>query len=501
MSGSVAESLALVRQAMLGNGGGGGDPLAKAFLQPTSATTGLQVYDLEAPAKLLYPVLTPLRNKIPRVGGGRGIQANWRAITAINPGNISAGLGQGNRGGVIDQTVMEYFAAFRGIGLDNFVTFEADMSAEGFQDLKATAVQSLLRSLMIQEEMLIVGGNGITGLGVTPTPSVTAYGIGGTIGALTTVQVGCVALTLEGWRNSTVAFGVPGMLTRTNADGSTDTYGGGAAAPSAIGSVTTVGAGSSISADVQPVVGAFGYAWYAGVAGVQYLVAITTINSVLVTALPVTGQAFTAITGDNSVNGLVFNGFSAIAATPGSGAYWAAMPTGVDGTGTPLTADGAGGIVEIDAALEAFWNNYKLGPSEMWVSSQEQNFFRRKVLTAPAGGAVPLSRFTINTQQGNIRGGSSVRGYLNPFGMGQAEEIPIRLHPDLPPGNIMFLTDSLPYALNDVANVYQMKMRKEYYQIEWPLRTRKYEYGCYADEVLQHYFPPSLGFITNIARG
>jgi hypothetical protein len=52
-----------------------------------------------------------------------------------------------------------------------------------------------------------------------------------------------------------------------------------------------------------------------------------------------------------------------------------------------------------------------------------------------------------------------------------------------------------------VQNVYQMKTRKEYYQIEWPLRTRKYEYGVYADQVLQHYFPPSVGFITNIGKG
>lgn len=506
MSGNVQDALRLVREIMAANGpASGNDPLAKAFLQPASATTGLQVYDLEAPAKLLYPVLTPLRNKIPRVGGGRGIQANWRAITAINPGNLSAGLGQGNRGGVIDQTIMEYFAAFRGIGLDNYVTFEADMSAEGFQDLKATAVQSLLRSLMIQEEMLILGGNGITGLGQTPLPSLTAITSGGVIGNSTWVYVGCIALTLEGYRtasSNTLAVGVPGILTRTNADGSTDSYGGGSAAPSNVASVETTASSSSISGHVTPVTGAFGYAWYMGASsGAMYLFSISTINSFLWTAaIPGSGQLYSQLSGDNSVNQLVFNGFSAIAATPGSGAYYAAMPTGTDGVGTVLTPDGSGGIVEIDTALEAFWNNFKLSPSEMWVSSQEQNFFRRKVLQAPSGG-IPLARFTFTTGQGQVRGGTSVRGYLNPFGMGQAEEIPIRLHPDMPAGNIMFLTDVLPYALNDVANVYQMRMRKEYYQIEWPLRTRKYEYGCYADEVLQHYFPPSLGFITNIAPG
>jgi hypothetical protein len=44
-----------------------------------------------------------------------------------------------------------------------------------------------------------------------------------------------------------------------------------------------------------------------------------------------------------------------------------------------------------------------------------------------------------------------------------------------------------------------MRMRREYYQIEWPQRSRKYEYGIYADGVLQNYFPPSQGVITNIA--
>src|SRR5580765_5167480 len=257
MSGSVSESVRAVREVMAANTPQlGASPLTKFFVQPSTATTGLQVYDLEAPAKLLYPVLTPLRNKIPRVSGGRGIQANWRAITAINTTNVSAGLGQGNRGGVMDQTGKEYFAAYRGIGLDNYVSFEADMSSEGFQDLKSTAVQSLLRALMIQEERILLGGNGITGLGTTPTPSVTNITTGGTIGTGITVQVGCVALTMEGKRLANMTTGVPGVISRTNADGTVDTYGGGAAAPSTLGTVATTTATAQISARVAPVVGA-----------------------------------------------------------------------------------------------------------------------------------------------------------------------------------------------------------------------------------------------------
>ena len=50
-----------------------------------------------------------------------------------------------------------------------------------------------------------------------------------------------------------------------------------------------------------------------------------------------------------------------------------------------------------------------------------------------------------------------------------------------------------------MTNIIQMKMRAEYYAIEWPHRTRKHEFGVYADGLLQNYFPPAFGVINNIA--
>jgi hypothetical protein len=91
-------------------------------VQPGSATTGLQAYNLEAPAKNLFPILTPLRNEIPRVSGGFAIQANWKAITGHQHQQQRAGLSEGKRGGVIAQAVTEYLAAFRGFGLENFTS-------------------------------------------------------------------------------------------------------------------------------------------------------------------------------------------------------------------------------------------------------------------------------------------------------------------------------------------------------------------------------------------
>jgi len=474
--------------------------LAKAWTQSGSAVTGITAYDLEGPAKKLYPVITPLRIMIPRVSGKGGIQANWRAVTGINTNGLSAGVGGGNRGGVIATTTANYTAAYQGLGLEDYATFEADYAAEGFDDVKALAVEGLLRSLMIQEERIILGGNNSMALGTTPTPTVSTSTTGGAL-ANATYNVFCVALTMEGYLNASVAGGTTGLVSRTNADGSVDTYGGGASGKSAAASQATTGSNvSTISASVAAVTGAVAYAWYWGTAGNELLGAITTINSVLISATATGTQNISAVSGtDYSQNSLIFDGlltFTSKGAT--NGGYRKVMASGTPGTGTPLTADGTGGVVEIDAALQSFWDNYRLSPDTIWVSSQEQKNISLKVLAGAANGA---QRFVFNTEQGQIAGGNMVRSYLNKFAMDGAQEIPIRLHPNVPTGTVLFTTSRLPYPLSNVQSVLRILTRRDYYQIEWPQRSRKYEYGIYADEVLQNFFPPAFGMITNIANG
>lgn len=480
-----------------------GDPLNKAFTQSASPTTGLTFYDLEHPAKTLYPVLTPLRNEIPRVSDGMGTQANWRAITAINTQNTSGGVAEGRRGGVISTTVTEYMAAFRGIGLEDTVTMEADWAGQGFDDVKARAAQGLLNSMMIEEEKIILGGNGGNGvaLGTTPTPTVSDITTGGALAYNTAYSVICVALSYDGYQNASVANGVRGLVSRTNADGTTDQYGGGSARQSAAGTVTTANDSNNthgLRASVTAVRGACGYAWFVGTAGAERLEAITSINSVALLSLAGTGQLATSLPmTDYSKNSLVFDGLLTQAFNLTGGSYFYSMPTGTAGVGTGLTADGAGGVTEFDVALRSLWDNYKLGPDVIWVSSQEIDWVRKKIMTGASNAA---QRFVFAANQNGLMGGSSVRGYTNPFTMSAAGEfIPIKLHPHMPPGTVMMLTHSLPYRLNNVNNVIQMKLRKDYYQIEWPMRTRMYEYGIYMDGVLQHYFPPSMAVINNIA--
>ena len=486
------------------------DDLIKSFAQPGSATTGLQAYNLEAPSKKLYPILTPLRNSIPRIGGGYATQANWKAITNINAGNTRIGVSEGKRGGVITHTQSEFLAAFRGFGLENFVTFEANYSSKNYEDVKALAVQMTLEGTMVQEERMILGGNTSVAMGTTPTPTLSTATTGGTLAAQTQSVI-CVALGLQayldtvGVNNGSIgqffdptASIVPGAITRTNIDGTTDTFGGGSAQKSAAATQVTTGSTSTVTATVTPVSGAVGYAWFIGLGGSEKLAGVTSINSYVFTAPPGAGNqlASTLAASDNSTSSLDFDGLLYQAWKSGSNAYIATQATGVAGTGTPLTSDGAGGIVEFEAAFVNFYNKYRMSPTKIYVSSQELVNITKKII---ANGGAPLLRLTMDaTNSGTIQAGVVVGEYLNKV---TGTKVPLVVHPNIPAGTVFMFTENLPYPLSNVSNVCQMLMRQEYYQLEWPLKTRRYEYGVYADGVLQHYAPFSMGIITNIANG
>lgn len=482
------------------------DDLAKNFTQSSSAISGITAYDLEGPAKLLFPVLTPLRNKIPRVVGGMGIQANWRAVTGVDTSNAGVGVSEGNRGAVMGQTTKDYIAAFKGLGMDNNVTFEADFAAKGFDDVKALAVRTLLEALMIGEEKVILGGNTSTALGTAGTPTVADVPASvGTLAYNTAYSTIIVALTLDAYLNanqSTTAPALPLSGNRTLADGTIEAYNRGTSIKSTNASVTTSNDTlntHSITASWAVTPGAVAYAVFFGPAGSEKLNQIVTINSAKITAVSAAGaQAAAAnFTVDNSQNSLVFDGILTQIQASGSGAYVATQATGTAGSGTGLTADTAGGIVEFNAALKSFWDNYRISPDEIWVASQEQTNIQKKVLNGTTSTA---QRFVFNVDQQNIIGGTSVEAYTNPYSIDGNNTIPIKLHPFLPAGTVLFWTDKLPYPLSNVTNVVRMLLRRDYYQIEWPQLRRKYEYGVYMDGVLQNYFPPSFGVITNIGN-
>jgi hypothetical protein len=483
--------------------------LMKASLgKSVTISTGLTAYDLQAPAKNLYPVITPLRNSLPRVQRQfPGDAARWRAIMSVTGSGFDAmgWIPEGQRSASMNYVANLLVAPYVTLGEEDTVTFEAEAAAQGFEDVNSTATLRLLQKTMRKEEHALLGGNTSLALGTAPTPTLSASGTGATLPALT-YSVIVVALTFEGYSNSSLSGGVATTKTITGNDGNTYTLNGGASMRSA-NALQAVTLGQTLSASVAVVNGAVAYAWFVGAAGSESLQAITNLNSATFSAPLLTGQQLAStVAADNSRNvGLAFDGLLTDGFNPSTASYVQALATGTAGTGSFLTSSGRGSVVEIDNMLMSMWNNYRISPTVLYVNSQEQRNITTKCLTNASG---PLLRYNV---QGDgdaslpygITANGTVRWYYNPYSVDGGNDIPIKVHPDLPPGTILAFCERLPvwYQSNEVPNVAEVLTRRDYYRVDWPLRTRRREYGVYSEEVLAIYASFGIGIITNIGNG
>lgn len=471
-----------------------------------SITTGagLVAYDLQGPAKNLYPVFTPLRNKIPRVGGGVGVATNWKVISSIvGSGFDSSGwVPEGQRSGRMSYTTAPKAANYITMGEEDSVTFEAVNAGKTFEDVRASMSVRLLQKVMLKEENAIMHGNASIDLGTPTAPTLSASGTGATLpGAPTTYSVIVVGLTASGFYNSSLAAGVATTKTITGADSATFTLNGGSSNQSAA-ATQAITLGQNLVCSTPAIRGAAAYAWYVGAAGAEKLEAITTINSCTFSAALTGGtrQAATAITADCSKNaGLAFDGLLTTGLNPANQAYVKTMATGNSG----LTSSGRGSVVEIDTMLQSMWDNYQISPSVLYMNSQEIKNVTNKVMADANGSLVRYNSNGQGNQPYAITAGGVVSAYFNPFMPDGGAIIPVKIHPKMPPGMIMGWAEELPmyYQNNEVQNVAEMKTRQDYYQIDWPLRTRQYETGVYAESVLAIYATFAIGIICNINNG
>jgi hypothetical protein len=497
MNGNVTQdTLFLMKQALAKSG-----DLAKSI----TLSTGLTAIDLQAPSKNLYPTVTPLRNSIARVGGGTGTATSWRAVNAITGSGYDAmgWVPEGQRSARMSYTTSTKSATFVTIGEEDQLSFEAEAAAQGFEDLDATMTLRLLQKMMRKEECGILGGNASLSLGTPATPTLSASGSGATLPAATYSAI-VVALTFEGWKNASLSGGVATSQNFTGADGNSYTLNAGSSNKSA-NATQAVSSGQTLYAAVTPIAGAVAYAWYVGAAGSETLQAITTINSASFgAALASSRQAATAISADCSANAsLAFDGLLTAALNPANSAYVNTLATGTAGIGSTLTPSGRGSIEEIDTMLQAMWDGYRLSPTVLYVNSQELKNITDKVLSASTS---PLLRYEASADGPDpyaIVAAGAVEFYYNPFAVDGGVKIPVKVHPDLPPGTLIGWCERLPpaYQSNEVPNVAEVKTRRDYYRVDWPLRTRQREVGVYAEEVLAIYAPFALGAITNIANG
>jgi hypothetical protein len=482
--------------------------MKESLSKSVTISTGLSSYDLQAPAKTLFPIITPLRNSLPRVQRQNpGDAARWRTIASLTGSGYDAmgWVPEGQRTASMSYVASPVVAPYVTLGEEDTVTFEAEAAAQGFEDINSTATLRVLQKTMRKEETALLGGNTSVALGTPSAPTLSASSSGATLPAAT-YSVIVVALTFEGYRNSSLSAGIATTKTITGNDGNTYSINGGSSNRSA-NALQAITLGQSLYASASIVNGAVAYAWFVGAAGAETLQAITYLNSVAFSAPLLAGQQLAStVTADNSRNPtLAFDGLLTVAFNPNNNAYVQSLATGTAGTGTFLTASGRGSVNEIDQMLVTMWNNYRLSPTVIYVNAQEQKNITNKCLTSASG---PLIHYNVGADQNQggpygISASGVVRWYYNPFSVDGGFDIPIKVHPDLPPGTILALCERLPvwYQSNSTPNVAEVLTRRDYYRIDWPLRTRRREYGVYTEQVLAVYAPFAVGVLTNIGNG
>lgn len=180
-----------------------------------STQTGFPVREnLEAPARLLVPVETPLRNKLPRPVGS-GLASLWRQITSLGggwgpnydqPGGGSAAqifFAESGAPATLQTTYAAKSAAYKLLGALDSITGLAMFGGANFQPQRATEERNSLLNTMLNEENALINGDSTA----TSAPwgnGATAYAYDGLLNLVTVangtpaaqVQTAVGALTL-----------------------------------------------------------------------------------------------------------------------------------------------------------------------------------------------------------------------------------------------------------------------------------------------------------------
>ena len=488
---------------------------------------GFNFYDLRGPAYFIFPLLTPFIQMIPKKGkvnAGVGTVAHWKATRNPNATFIYAGVQEGQRNATATPNEIDYLATYKELGMEGGETFTSQWAGEGYTDNLADEHFRNLARLRLQEEMMTLLGNsgtatGNLGFALGTAPNVTAalatsdtFNSPATAGlaANTNVSAAVVALTGMGVNPGgqagygappTVATGLVPTSTRTNVDGTTLTVAGGTSAISNVSNAVITNASAKwVKLTVTAVKGAVAYAWYVSTTSAStasdtvancLLAGITNSPTFVVGAAAAGTQRGNAagLSTDNSFQATDFDGLFTYAFQNG---FWTDMN---HGSFTPV---GNGQVAEIETDLTNLWNAYQAQPDAIWCSADVRAALDSAVLFSATGTNSYIFQYTKDSQ-GSLLGGTLVTAYkskysVNPEG---GASIPIRIHPMLPSGTLLYDINTNPYPHSRVPAVREFLTQRDYYAIEWPVITREWTFGTYVHEVLAHYMP----WITAIRTG
>ena len=209
----------------------------------------------------------------------------------------------------------------------------------------------------------------------------------------------------------------------------------------------------------------------------------------------------TGLSSDNSQQPLDFAGIIAWAVNNGAFINMSdltskspvtnATNTGLLTPGMTNSSNSVPAVAELEYDLKQQWNGFQTVADEIWASVDAKLSIAQALFKNTSG--VPAYRFEVSRDaQGNILGGFVVSGYKSQYSMKAtgSEEIPIRIHPMLPPGTIIYRKTQNPYAHSRIPGVSGMFVQRDYYGIEWPIVDPRLDaFGTYVHETYRRLHP------------
>jgi hypothetical protein len=452
-------------------------------------STSFAAFDLEAPAKLLTPRPTPLRNKIVRkkgvgtshrvkritgyTGTGTGGQGNiWPGITETT--TTAFGSINFERGPKIAYTADDLVIPYNSYSLSDSVSFDANFSGLGYQDLRQLSSTSTLYATMLMEERMFLYSRG------------TASGFSGALAA-PTVTLSAVSATGSqvGLTNGTTYY--------VYATSSAGSFGESVLSTVQSQAITT---GQVVKIVVNNVVGAVGTKVYVGTTtGAANAHYVGTVSS-LTGFINGTGGP---VTGDN----LVFNTTGTLAST--ITADTSAYATGYDGIIPTVLGANSGSVNEINAAFStsnpgveyqtvfgSLYDGVKADPDEILINGAD----RRQLSDAIKNGSTANYRLNLSqTDTGDYVGGAVI-GALHNETTGKLVDITV--HPWLQPGVSPVLSYTLPIPDTEVSDVWAAVNVQDYMGIQWPVTQFAYEFSTYYRGTFFCYAPAWNGAVSGI---
>jgi hypothetical protein len=458
-----------------------GADIAKDWSLPGTAPNNatLTPYDLEAPAKLLVPRLTPLRNTLPR-GKGQGSARQFRRIlgwsnagiggvadkspffnSQSDPGPTFGSLAL-RRGPKIEYASDNRSAAYVEMGLSDQVNWVAQFAGQGFQDIRSLSQTALLWAHLGGEERAMLYGRGASGNGYAgavsaPVISSSTATTGGTIAAGT---YAVVVTARTGFGESVISNNTAQVTT-----GSTSTI---------TVNVTTEPAGSLGVYNLY--VSAPG-----GAVGTARLQTTFTGNTYTLTTAPTTTGAVNPGAVDSSVQTLGYDGFLTVQSGAESG-YFRRLNAAL---GTTDPGD------EFQVAFLSLYQSVKADPDHIWIDGATAKKLGSLLKTASS------SSYQLKLD-GDGHGhflGAVVTGIENQV---TRKMVPLRVHPWMPQGCALIRSETLPVPDSHVNATAEVISVQEYMSVDWPVIQMTYDSSTYWYGTLVHYAPAWSGLITSI---